>query len=420
MNVLIIGSGAREDAIAQKLATSPKISGLFVTPGNAGTARFAKNVLLDLTDEKILLAFIIQHKIGLVVVGPEGPLVAGVADVLRKHNIPVVGPNKAAAQLEGSKAFAKTFMQKYKIPTADYGVFTEFSTARAFLEQQISPYVVKADGLAAGKGVIVTGDIIEAENALRAALNQNKFGEAGAKIVIESFLDGIELSCFALCDGENYILLPEAKDYKRLYENDKGPNTGGMGAVSKVPFADKNFIDKVENNILRPTLTGMQNEGVPFHGFLFMGLMNVGGEPYVIEYNVRLGDPETQAILLRIESDFLTLLEAASEGEISEQKIIISERASAAVVCAADGYPESPKTGAEIIIPDVPDDIRLFFGGVKKENGKYYTSGGRVLSVATTAENGLRAAEKALAFVEKIQYDGKIFRKDIGKDIFIR
>lgn len=424
MRVLVVGNGGREHAIATQISKSKLLTNLYITPGNPGSEQVAKRVLLDIKNILQVVEWAQNNTIDLVVIGPEQPLVDGLSDALRAVGIAVVGPTQAAARLEGSKAFAKDFMQKYQIPTAQYATFTDYRAANQYLLQQTPPYVIKADGLAAGKGVLVTSDLAEAQANLQALLLDQKLGQAGNAVVIESFLDGIEVSCFALCDGNNYVLLPEAKDYKRIGEDDTGPNTGGMGAISPVPFVDSNFLQQVEQNILQPTLRGMQAEGAPFQGFLFMGLMNVAGAPFVIEYNVRLGDPETQAILLRIESDFLALLHQAARAELKTNKIAISTQTAAVVVCAAPGYPEAPIIGAPLILPnELPNNVKIFHAGVKLNstesdtNTALVTAGGRICSVAAMGKNLNDALDLAYQTVDKIEYQGKYYRRDIGQDL---
>jgi phosphoribosylamine---glycine ligase len=427
MNVLILGSGGREHAFAWKIKQSPLCDQLFVAPGNAGTAPLAQNVTLNIEHPDAfpeIADFISAHHIQLVVVGPEVPLVAGIRDYLdaqpQLRNVGIVGPNQQAAQLEGSKDFAKAFMQKYDIPTAQAKTFThdQLEEGLQHLETLSPPYVLKADGLAAGKGVIISNDLEEARKALEEMLVHRKFGEAGTKVVVEEYLAGIELSVFVLTDGKNYKILPEAKDYKRIGESDTGPNTGGMGSVSPVPFADKNFMRKVEERVVRPTLQGLQQENLPYQGFIFIGLMNVNGDPYVIEYNIRMGDPETQVVLPRIESDVLPLLVQTARGKLDNTPLKISNDFATTVVMVAGGYPDTYEKGKEIYgLETVRTGATVFHAGTKIKEDKVLTSGGRVLAVTGMGTTLQEALDKSYETIQHIHWDQAYFRKDIGLDL---
>jgi phosphoribosylamine---glycine ligase len=424
MNILITGSGGREHALAWKIKQSSKLNKLFVAPGNAGTAQFAKNLPIDVSDFENLAHACIENHIDMVLVGPEAPLVEGITDFFNSspilQHIAVVGPDAAGARLEGSKAFAKTFMHKYQIPTA--GSFTVTSETLLlgidFLKQLKAPYVLKADGLAAGKGVLIINDINEAEMELKSMLN-GKFGTASAQVVIEEFLDGIELSAFVITDGKDYKLLPSAKDYKRIGEGDTGPNTGGMGAVSPVVFADRSFMEKVESKVIVPTIKGLRNEGIVFKGFIFFGLMNVKGEPYVIEYNVRLGDPETECILPRISSDFVDLLEGVAHENLGTKKITIDDRYAVTVVLVSGGYPSDYKKHFPIRgFAETKNCIVFHAGtGTDVENETIKTAGGRVIAITSIDYSFEEARKKAFENAGKIQFEGKYFRGDIGLDL---
>jgi phosphoribosylamine---glycine ligase len=424
MNILLLGSGGREHALAWKLADSPRCENLYIAAGNAGTENYGLNVSIDITDIKALFRFIKEKEIKMLVVGPEVPLVDGLKNALFEEELAAdflfIGPDKIAAQLEGSKDFAKQFMQKYQIPTAAYQSFTseEIQEAKAFLKSLKPPYVLKADGLAAGKGVLILDDISEAERALEEMLCEGKFGEAGSKVVIEEFLSGIEVSVFILTDGRNYVILPEAKDYKRIGEGDTGLNTGGMGSVSPVPFADARFMKKVEERIIKPTVEGIAKEKMDYRGFVFIGLMSVDGEPYVIEYNVRMGDPETESVIPRIKSDFVTVLEATALGKLENQDIQISPEYSVSIMLVSGGYPEKYEKEKEITgINTLPKDMLCFHAGTKKERNTILSNGGRVLAINARAETLKEAIDKAYQSAEKINFEGKYYRKDIGKDI---
>jgi phosphoribosylamine--glycine ligase len=424
MNVLILGSGGREHAFAWKIAQSPLCDSLFVAPGNAGTADVATNLPISYNDFEAVAAAVIEHSIDLVIVGPEEPLVKGVVDYFESRpelsKVKLIGPNAAGAQLEGSKDFSKQFMQKYGIPTASSRTFTAetLEIGLEYLETHPLPIVLKADGLAAGKGVIIAEKHKDAQEAFTEMLVDGKFGSAGNKVVIEQFLKGIELSVFVLCDGENYKILPEAKDYKRIGENDTGLNTGGMGAVSPVAFADANFLRKVEEKVVKPTLHGLKSEGIKYVGFIFIGLMNIKGEPYVIEYNVRMGDPETEVVLPRIQSDFLILLASTAKGTLQDIEMTISPQVAVTTVLVAGGYPEEYEKGKVISGQEKVEDVLLFHAGTTfNANTEVVTNGGRVMvltGVANSLENAVHKSQRA---AQAIQFEGKYFRHDIGMDL---
>ncbi len=424
MNIILLGSGGREHALAWKIAASDSCEQLFIAPGNAGTANCGKNIDLDYSDTRKMADFIRNNAIKMLVVGPEIPLVEGLKDALMQEDLPAdfmfIGPDKRAAQLEGSKDFAKKFMQQYKIPTAAYKSFTakETAEAKAFLQELKAPYVLKADGLAAGKGVLILDSLDEATAAVEDILQNNKFGEAGTTLLIEEFLQGIELSVFVLTDGKDYLILPEAKDYKRIGEGDTGLNTGGMGSVSPVPFADKEFMQKVEDRIIRPGIQGIAAEKMDYTGFLFIGLMNVDGNPYVIEYNVRLGDPETESVLPRIKSDLPELMQAAAKGNLKDAKIEISADFSVAIMLVSGGYPEAYRKKLPIAFKDsFSDDISLFHAGTTMENERLLTNGGRVIAVNARASNLKEAKEKAYKAARKIYFEDCYYRNDIANDL---
>jgi phosphoribosylamine--glycine ligase len=424
MNILLLGSGGREHAFAWKIVQSPRCNQLFVAPGNPGTTEIATNVPLGVTDFQGISKFIQTHGIDLLVIGPEEPLVKGLVDYLHAQEgleqLLVVGPSQLGATLEGSKDFSKQFMLRNGVPTAAYATFHAHQLAEgiAYLEQQSLPIVLKADGLAAGKGVLICESLEEAKNSLKEMLVDAKFGDASSKVVVEEFLTGIELSVFVATDGLNYKILPEAKDYKRIGEGDTGLNTGGMGAVSPVPFADALFLKKVEERIVKPSIQGLAKEGIPFKGFLFIGLMNTNGEPYVIEYNVRMGDPETEAVLPRIESDFVDLLSAIAEGTLADYTLQVSPKTCATVVMVSGGYPEAYEKGFSITLPLATEDTFLFHAGTaRNESELLVNSGGRVLAVtgmAETLENALAAAYET---VKKVSWKKAYHRSDIGQDI---
>jgi len=422
MNVLILGSGGREHALAWKIAQSTKLSKLYIAPGNAGTSEVGENIDVSATDFPSLKKAALKHYINLVVVGPEDPLVKGVRDFFNndaelKH-ISVIGPDKRGAALEGSKEVAKEFMAKYNIPTAAYGSFTlgTYNQACVFLDKMKSPYVLKADGLAAGKGVLIINDLQEAKDALKIML-EGQFGNASSKVVIEEFLDGIEVSYFALSDGDNYKLLPEAKDYKRIGENDSGLNTGGMGAVSPVPFADAVFTQKVIERIVEPTIQGLKSEGILYQGFIFFGLIKVNNEPMVIEYNVRLGDPETEVVIPRIESDFLELLAAVADKKLNEVPFSIKKEIATTVMLVSGGYPGDYEKGKEITGYDTIKDSLVFHAGSKLVKGNVVTNGGRVIAVTSYGNTKAEALKKSYNNVKKISFDNMNFRTDIGFDL---
>ena len=423
MNVLILGSGGREHAFAWKISQSNLLSHLFIAPGNPGTAHVGTNLAVGVTDFEGIVAAIRTHHIELVIVGPEEPLVRGIRNFIESQadlqHVGIVGPGSDGAQLEGSKDFSKNFMHRYGIPTAASKTFTKetIQDGLLYLEEQSLPIVLKADGLAAGKGVIIAQSLHEAKEALEEMLLESKFGAASEKVVIEEFLRGIELSVFVLTDGENYVVLPEAKDYKRIGDNDEGLNTGGMGAVSPVPFATAKFMELVRTKVIDPTLHGLHAEKIKYQGFIFIGLMNHEGEPYVIEYNARMGDPETEVVLPRIESDFLSLLIASSNGTLSEQNLQISSQYAVTTMVVAEGYPEAYRKGDVISNLEKIEDAYIFHAGTKETNGEIITNGGRVMAftgTSNTLENAIQKSQKA-AITAK--YEGKNFRRDIGLDV---
>ena len=426
MNILIIGSGGREHALAWKLKQSEYCDRIYVAPGNAGTAQIATNVDISITNFQELAKFATDFNIMMMVVGQEAALVAGIHDYFQnfdylKH-ILVIGPCQAGAQLEGSKDFSKRFMQQYNIPTARYQTFTAdtFNQALTYLQNHTYPAVIKADGLAAGKGVVIAGTYEEAAAELEAMLHQQKFGQASSKVVIEEFLQGIEVSVFILTDGKEYVLLPEAKDYKRIGEGDTGLNTGGMGAISPVPFANEAFMQKVKTRIIEPTLLGLQAENIPYSGFIFIGLMNVNGEPYVIEYNVRLGDPETEAILPRIKSDLFELFRALHDHELQNFQLEIDSRTAATIMLVAGGYPGDYQKGDEITSLTETTDTLLFHAGTTlTDNGQIVTNGGRVMAVTGLGNTMTEALQKARGVAETITWKGRTYRRDIGFDLTV-
>jgi phosphoribosylamine--glycine ligase len=422
MNILLLGSGGREHALACKMAQSPLLTDLYIAPGNAGTATTGTNVPLEVNDFEGIGKFVLRQNINMVVVGPEEPLVRGISDFFANHpelrQTPVIGPSRKGAMLEGSKDFAKAFMTRHGIPTAAYRSFTgeEEKEAQDFIRTLSPPYVLKADGLAAGKGVVIVNDREEAFAELHEMFS-GKFGEAGNRIVIEEFLSGIELSVFALTDGKDCLILPEAKDYKRIGEGDTGPNTGGMGAVSPVPFAGKAFMEKVENRIVRPTVEGLRQENIPYKGFIFFGLINVKGDPAVIEYNVRMGDPETEVVMPRIENDLVTLLQSTANGTLGREKIKISPQTATAVMLVSGGYPGNYEKGKPIKGLDSTEDCIVFHAGTKIAGGETVTSGGRVIAVSALADNMDTALAKSNRNAEIIEFEGKYYRRDIGFDL---
>ncbi len=422
MNILILGSGGREHVFADKISKSPLCDKLFIAPGNAGTAECGTNLPISPLDFSAIENACIEHEIHLIVPGNEDPLVAGIVDFIESNeklsNVLIAGPNKAGAQLEGSKDFSKALMQKNNIPTAAYCTVEKHNIDEgfAFLESLKPPYVLKADGLAAGKGVLIETDLQVAKNNLAEMLN-GKFGASSAKVVIEEFLHGIELSVFVLTDGEHYLMLPSAKDYKRIGEGDQGLNTGGMGAISPVPFADKAFIDKVEQRIVIPTIQGLKNGGITYKGFLFIGLMNVDGEPKVIEYNCRMGDPETEVVLHRVKTDLLELMLATCKGNINEVNLEIDEQTAVTVFLVSGGYPEDFVKGYTISGLDHISNSKVYQAGTKNENGNIVTNGGRVLAITSTGNNIKDALSISMQNAEKIQFTDKYYRKDIGLDL---
>lgn len=423
MNILIIGSGGREHALAWKIKQSRHCNDLYVTPGNAGSATVAQNVPIGVEDFDQLGQFARDKNIDLIVVGPEGALVKGIRDYFEAdpslNKILMVGPGKSGARLEGSKDFSKQFMVRNGIPTGKAKTFvaSQLNEAYSYIDNLKPPIVLKADGLAAGKGVVISPTVSEAKNTIREMLEDKKFGEASTKVLIEEFLDGIELSVFVMTDGKNYAILPEAKDYKRIGENDTGPNTGGMGAVSPVVFADAAFMKKVEEKVIKPTIAGLGKENIPYKGFVFIGLMNIKGEPFVIEYNARMGDPETQVVLPRIDTDFVELLVATAKGELTSQPVPQKNEVAMTVVMVAEGYPESYEKGKVIDGLSKAKDGIVFHAGTKNNGNEVVTNGGRVLAVTGIGTSLDDASEKAYKAVSSIQWDGLYFRKDIGKDL---
>ena len=422
MRILILGSGGREHALAWKLSQSQKCEKLFVAPGNAGTEPIADNLAIKPTDFNAISAFIKDNNIHMLIVGPEDPLVNGITDYLKAEegleDLMIIGPGEKGARLEGSKDFSKQFMNRHNIPTAKAKSFlnTEINLALSYLETCEVPLVLKADGLAAGKGVIICNNHDEAKKSITEMLS-GKFGEASKKVLVEEYINGIELSVFIVTDGDGYKILPEAKDYKRIGEEDTGLNTGGMGAVSPVIFADDTFMKKVEDQVIKPTLKGLQKDDIDYKGFIFIGLMNKGGDPYVIEYNVRMGDPETQSVLMRIKSDLVELFEAAAKGKLSNHKLVIDKQTAVTVVAVSGGYPESYGKGFEIKGLDQVNKAVIFHAGTTKKDSKTVTSGGRVIA-ATGLGNDISAAkENAYAALKKISWEKMYYRKDIGKDL---
>ena len=429
MNVLLLGSGGREHAMAWKLSQSSLLSKLYVAPGNAGTDQIATNVALNPMDFSAVDRYIRRNSINMLIVGPEAPLVAGIVDYFLESNkhkdLVVIGPPKAGALLEGSKDFAKAFMARHNIPTSDYQTFKsgELKLAKAYLDKRKPPYVIKADGLAAGKGVIITEDRKEAESTLEDMLENSSLGEAGAKVVIEQFMDGIEVSSFVVTDGTAYKILPSAKDYKRAFDGDTGPNTGGMGAISPVPFVDAEFHEKTLNQIIIPTIKGLRKDDIPFNGFVFIGLMKVGSDPYVVEYNCRLGDPESEVILPLLKSDLLHLFDSLGSGLLSEYDLQIEDKTAATVMLTSGGYPGDYSKGKQIKgLENTPKETEglVFHAGTTTSRGKVVTDGGRVLS-CTGIGNGLeQALERSYKLVESISFSDKQYRKDIGQDVLVK
>lgn len=420
MNVLLLGSGGRESAFAWKLSQSPLCKQLFIAPGNGGTQQFGTNIPLDILDFDSLKEFCVRVKIDLVIPGGEDSLVKGIYDYFQRdpllNKIQVAGPSQMGAQLEGSKAFAKEFMQRHHIPTANYREFSEenYEEGLAYLEQHSLPIVLKADGLAAGKGVVITSDISEAKDTFTSMIKDSVFGSAGHKVVIEEFLTGIELSVFALSDGDHFVVLPEAKDYKRIGEGETGLNTGGMGAISPVPFADKEFMNKVRMQVIEPTIRGLKQENIDYKGFIFFGLISVSGEPFVIEYNCRMGDPETEAVLPRLKDDLMELFLKMKSGNLNNVQLTFSSQSAATVMMVSGGYPGSYKKGKEIKNIEETENSLVFQAGTQQIEDIIQTAGGRVLAITTLADTLQNALKQSYANAERIQFEGKYFRKDIG------
>ena len=423
MNILILGSGGREHAFALKLTESEKVTKLFVAPGNAGTDKIAKNINIDPTDFEAVKKTVLENNIKMVVVGPEVPLVEGVHDFFladeELKNIPVIGPKKDGALLEGSKDFSKQFMQKHGVPTAKYKSFTKDNLEEgfAFLDTLEPPFVLKADGLAAGKGVLILNSLAEAKTELEDMVSNQKFGNASTTVVIEEFLKGIELSVFVLTDGKSYKILPSAKDYKRIGEGDTGLNTGGMGAISPVPFADKAFLTKVEELVVKPTIVGLQKDGIDYRGFIFIGLMNDNGNPSVVEYNVRMGDPETEVVLPRIESDLFELFDGVAKQNLHEKSFSVTSKTATTVMLVSGGYPEAYEKNKEITGFDTVEDSFVFHAGTKTVDNKVVTSGGRVMAITSFGDTIEEALEKSYNSIDKINFDKINYRKDIGFDL---
>jgi phosphoribosylamine--glycine ligase len=423
MTILLLGSGGREHAFAWKMIQSPLCDTLFVAPGNAGTAAIANNINLNPTDFPAIKDFVLKEKVEMVVVGPEDPLVKGIYDFFLNDadlkEIPVIGPSTIGAQLEGSKEFAKEFLFRHNIPTAAYDSFTAETVEQGcqFLETLQPPYVLKADGLAAGKGVLIIQDLAEAKEELRNMLVHQKFGSASAKVVIEEFLDGIELSCFVLTDGKSYKILPTAKDYKRIGEGDTGLNTGGMGAVSPVPYVDAVLMEKIETRIVKPTIAGFQKDGIPYKGFVFIGLINVKGEPIVIEYNVRMGDPETEVVVPRLKTDLVELFLAVANEKLDQIALEVDERSATTIMVVSGGYPEEFEKGKVITGLEKITDSIVFHAGTKLENNQVLSNGGRVLTVTSYGDNFEEAIKKSYQNIAKLNFDKMYFRKDIGNDL---
>ena len=423
MNILLLGSGGREHAFAKKISESTLCHQLFIAPGNAGTEKLGINVPIKADDFLKIKSFCLENQIKMVIVGPEAPLVKGIYDFFKNddqlNDIPVIGPSKIGATLEGSKEFAKKFMQKYNIPTADYQSFTKenINEGFAFLEKMRPPYVLKADGLAAGKGVLIINDLAEAKNELENMLVKAKFAEASSKVVIEEFLTGIELSCFVITDGKNYKILPTAKDYKRIGEGDTGLNTGGMGAVSPVPFANAEFMQKIEERIVKPTIQGLINQQIEYKGFIFTGLIKVGDEPYVIEYNVRMGDPETEVVIPRIKSDLVEIFSAVASQNLDNINLEVNPQSATTIVLVSGGYPEDYEKGKIISGIENIEDSLVFHAGTTLDNDKIVSNGGRVLAITSLAETFQEALKISYKNINKISFDKMYYRKDIGFDL---
>ena len=423
LNILVLGSGGREHTFCWKLAQSQMVGEIFVAPGNAGTAAMATNLDVGVNDFDAIKDAVIQNNIEFVVVGPEDPLVNGIHDFFlddtQLKNIPVIGPQKLGATLEGSKEFAKAFMSRHNIPTAQYGSFTAktLQEGYAFLDQMKAPYVLKADGLAAGKGVLIINDLETAKKELSNMLLEQKFGEASSKVVIEEFLSGIELSCFVLTDGNDYVTLPMAKDYKRIGEGDTGLNTGGMGAISPVPFADEKFYHAIQEKIVKPTMEGLKKDNIPYVGFVFIGLIRVGNDPFVIEYNVRMGDPETQVVLPRIKNDLAALLYATANQKLAEVDLVCDDQSATTVVAVSGGYPEAYQKGKKIDGLSSKAESTVFHAGTILDQGNVLTNGGRVLAVTSLGADHTKALQKSYETLQDISFEGMYYRKDIGFDL---
>lgn len=423
MRVLLLGSGGREHALAWKISQSSLLEELFIAPGNAGTNQHGKNINISILDFKEVKSFVLDNNIDMVVVGPEEPLVRGIVDFFDSDtelsSVSIIGPNKMAAKIEGSKDFAKQFMNRHNIPTAKHGTFTKetINDGYQFLETMSPPYVLKADGLAAGKGVLILDTILEARQEFKKMLTEEKFGPASSSVVVEEFLDGVELSCFVITDGDSYKILPEAKDYKRIKEGDKGLNTGGMGAISPVPFANPTFLEKIKNQIIIPTIKGFKSEEIVYKGFIFFGIINVKNEPYVIEYNCRMGDPETEVVLPRLKSDLLHLFEGIATKTLSECDVQFDERTATTVVMVSGGYPESYEKGKQVYGLNSITESIVFHAGTISDGPAVLSSGGRVLAVTSYGKDVVTALKKSYNSIQKIEFENSNYRKDIGFDV---